>query len=73
MAFQELRYDGDAHAKASTQESLDDLGARQVGPKDAVSVGIAGRVGIDDLQEGVVDRRKERPTALPANPFFRAR
>jgi hypothetical protein len=36
-------------------------------------VGIARRVGIDDLQEGLVDPRKERQTALPAAPFFRAR
>ena len=73
MAFQELRHNGDAHAKASPQKILDDLGTRQVGPKDAVLVGVARRVGIDDLQEGLVDPWKERQTGLPATPFFRAR
>jgi hypothetical protein len=41
--------------------------------KDAVLVGISRRIGIDDLQEGLVDSRKEPQTALPAAPFFRAR
>jgi hypothetical protein len=73
MAFQELRHNGDTDAEASPQEFLGNLGTRKVGPKDAVSVGVARRVGIDDLQEGLVDPRKKRQTALPATPFFRAR
>ena len=73
MAFQELRYHGDTHAKAPPPEFLGDLGARKVGPKDTVLVGIARRLRIDDLQEGLVDPGKEHQTALPATPFFRAR
>ena len=72
MAFQELRHDGDTYAKAAPQKFLGDLGARQVRPKDAVLVGISRRIGIDDLQEGPVDSRKEPQTALSAAPFFRA-
>jgi hypothetical protein len=49
MAFQELRHDGDTHAKASTPKFLGDLGTRKVGPKDAVFVGISRGMGIDDL------------------------
>jgi hypothetical protein len=36
-------------------------------------VGIARRVGIDDLQKGLVDSWKKRQAALAATPFFRAR
>ncbi len=49
MAFQELRHDGDTHAKAATQKFLGDLGTRKVGPKGAVFVGISRGMGIDDL------------------------
>jgi hypothetical protein len=73
MAFQELRHHGDTHAKAAPQEFLGDLGTREVGPKDAVAIGVARRMGIDDLQEGLVDPGKEHQTATPAAPFFRAR
>ena len=73
MAFQKLGHDGDTHAKASPQKFLGDLGTRKVGPKNAVLVGIARRVGIDDLQKGLVDSWKKRQTALAATPFFRAR
>jgi hypothetical protein len=73
MAFQELRHHGDTHAKASPQKFLGNLGTRKVGPKHTVLVGIARRVGINDLQKGVVDPWKECQTALPATPFFRAR
>ena|ERR1700728_149059 len=73
MAFQELRHHGDTHAKAAPQEFLGDLGTRKVGPKHAVLVGVARRLGIDDLQEGRVDSWKEPQTALAATPFFRAR
>jgi hypothetical protein len=73
MAFQKLRHNGDAHAKAATQKFLGNLGTRKVCPKNTVLVGIARRLGIDDLQKGVVDSRKKRQTALAAPPFFRAR
>lgn len=73
MAFQELRDHGDTHAEAALQKLLGNLGTRQVGPKDAVLVGIARGMGIDDVQEGRVDLWKESQTALPAPPFFRAR
>ena len=33
-------------------------------------VGIARRVGIDDLQKGLVDSWKKRQTALEVAPFF---
>jgi hypothetical protein len=36
-------------------------------------VGIARGVGIDDLQEGIVNSWTKGQTALPATPFFRAR
>ena len=49
MRSQELRHDGDTHAKASTPKFLGDLGTREVGPKDAVFVGISRGMGIDDL------------------------
>ena len=70
MAFQKLRHNGDTHAKASSQKFLRNLGPRKVGPKNTVLVGIARRVGIDDLQKGLVDPRKKRQTALAATPFF---
>ena len=73
MAFQELRHNGDTHATASPQKFLGNLGTRKVGPKNTVLVGIARRVGIDDLQKGLVDSWKKRPTALAATPFSRAR
>jgi hypothetical protein len=73
MTFQKLRHHGDTHAKAAPQKFPDDLGARKVGPKDTVLVGIARGMGIDDLQEGRVDPWKEPQTALAATPFFRAR
>jgi hypothetical protein len=60
MAFQKLGHDGDAHAKALSQKFLGDLGTRKVGPKNAVLVGIARRVGIDDLQKGLVEAWKKR-------------
>ena len=49
MTFEKLRHNGDTHAKASPQKFLGNLGTRKVGPKNAVLVGIARRVGIDDL------------------------
>ncbi len=70
VASQKLRHTGDTDAKASPQKFLGNLGTRKVGPKNAVLVGIACRVGIDDLQKGFVDSRKKRQTALPATPFF---
>jgi hypothetical protein len=73
MAFQKLRHDSDAHAKAVSHKFLSDLGTRKIGPKHAVLVRIARRVGIDDLQKGCVDSWKKRQTALPATPFLRAR
>jgi hypothetical protein len=73
MAFQKLRHNGDTQAKALPQKFLGNLGTRKVGPKNTVLVGIARRVGIDDLQKGLVDSRKKRQTALAATPFFRAR
>ena len=73
MAFQKLRHHGDTHAKASPQKFLGNLGTRKVGPKDTVLVGIAGRVGIDDLQKGLVDPWKKCQTAVAATPLFRAR
>ena len=73
MAFQKLRHNGDTHAKASPQKFLGNLGAREVSPKNTVLVGIARRVGIDNLQKGLVNPRKKRQTALAATPFFRAR
>ena len=73
MAFQKLRHNGDTYAKASPQKFLGNLGTRKVGPKNTVLVGIARRVGIDDLQKGLVDSWKKRQAALAATPFFRAR
>jgi hypothetical protein len=73
MAFQKLRHNGDTHAKAAPQKLRSDLGTRKVGPKNTVLVGIARRVGFDDLQKGLVDSWKKRQTALAATPFFRAR
>ena len=73
MAFQKLRHNGDTHAKASPQKFLGNLGTRKVGPKNTVLVGIARRVGIDDLQKGLVDSGKKRQTAPAATPFFRDR
>ena len=72
MALQKLRHDGNAHAKASPQQFLGNLGTRKVGPQNAVSVGIAGGMGIDNGQKGLVEAWKKRQTALPATPFFRA-
>lgn len=60
MAFQKLRHDRNTHAKASPQKFLGNLGTRKVGPKNAVLVGVARRVGIDDLQKGFVDAWKKR-------------
>ena len=73
MTIQELSHDSDTHTKASPQQFFGNLGPRQIGPQNAVLVGVASRPGIDDLQKGSVDSRKKRQTALPATPFFRAR
>ena len=49
MTLEKLRHNGDTHAKASPQKFLGNPGTRKVGPKNAVLVGIARCVGIDDL------------------------
>lgn len=73
MMFQKFGHDGDTHAKASPQKFLGNLGTRKIGPKNAVFVGIARSLWIDDLQKGLVDSGEKRQATLPATPFFRAR
>lgn len=55
MAFQKLGHHTDAHAKTSPQKLLGDLWTRKIGPQNAILIGIARRVRIDDVQKGVVD------------------
>lgn len=73
MALQKLGHNADTHAKTSPQKFLGDLGTRKIGPQNAVLIGIACRVRIDDVQKGLVDSWKKRQAPLPATPFFRAR
>lgn len=73
MAFQKLGHNADTHAKASPQKFLGDLGTRKIRPQNAILIGIARRVRIDDLQKVLVDSWEKRQAPLPAAFFFRAR
>lgn len=73
VSFQELRDDGDADAKAESQQFVGDLRPGQVGPENALAVGIARGVWIDDFEEGIIETGEEGERRLSAAPFFLAR
>ena len=72
VAFEQLGHHHDADAEAQQEEFLGNLGAGQVGPQDAVLVGVTGGAGVEDPKEGSVEAGEEAQAASASTPFFRA-
>ena len=59
VSFQKLCHDCDTDAKAQKQKFASDLRTREIGPENAILIGVACGAWIDHFQEGLVQSGKE--------------